>query len=147
MTTTLKRAALGFAAVLLSVGAYAASQDQNTSQMPPPFRGGRGGPERFGGPGGPGGPMAMLPMLGRELQLTETQRDQIKAMADTHRDEWKTLGDRGRTAREALHAAITAETVNESLIREKAAEAAAVDADMAVARAHAHAEGTADSDR
>ena len=35
---------------------------------------------------------------------------------------------------------MTADTVDEALIRQQSAEVAAVDADMAVARAHAHAE-------
>lgn len=136
MTITVKRAALGLAAALLSVGVYAASQDQNTNQTPPPFRGGPG----RGGPGGRfGGPMGLLP-FGRELNLTDAQRDQVKAIADSHRDEWKALGDRGRAAHEALQAAISADAVNESVIREKAAEVAAVEADLAVARAKAHAE-------
>src|SRR5437868_6103243 len=151
MTTTVKRAALAAAAALLSVGVYAASQDQNTNQPAAPFKGlrwaqgpgggGGRGPGRFGGPLGAGGPMGMLPpMLGRELQLTDAQRDQIKSIADSHRDEWKALADRQRAAHEALQAAVTAEAVNESAIREKSAELAAVEADAAVARAHAHAE-------
>lgn len=140
MTTIVKRVALGVAAALLSVGVYAATQDQNTNQTPPPFRGGRGPQGRFGGPGGPGGPMGMLPMFGRELDLSDAQRQQVKAIADAHRDEWKALADRGRAAHEALQAAITADVVNESVIRERAAEVAAVEADAAVARAKAHAD-------
>jgi Spy/CpxP family protein refolding chaperone len=101
-------------------------------------RRGQGG--RFGGPGGPGGPMGMLPMLGRELNLTPAQRDQIKAIADSHKDEWKALADRERVARTVLNDAIGADTLNEAAIRQKSAEAAAVDADLAVARAHARAE-------
>jgi len=139
MTTFVKRAALGLAAALLSVGVYAASQDQNTNQPPPPFRGGPGGPGRFGGPGGPGGPMGMLPFLG-PLELTDAQRQQVKSIADAHRDEWKSLADRGRAAHEALQAAVTADEVNESVIRERSAEVAAVEADAAVARAHAYVE-------
>ena len=82
----------------------------------------------------------MLPMLGPQLGLTDAQKDQIKAIADSHKDEWKALADRGRAAHVALDAAITADTVDEALIRQKSAEAAAVEADMAVARAHARAE-------
>lgn len=136
MTATLKRAALGAAAALLSVGVYAASQDQNTNQTPPPFRG-RGGPGR---PGGPGGPMGMFAMFPRELELTDAQRDQLKTIRDSHADEWKALADRARAAHDALQAAISSEPVNESIIREKSAALAAIEADTAVARAHAHAE-------
>ena len=143
MTATIRRIALGGGAVLLALGVSAGlyASAQNTNQDPPPFRSGRpGGPGRWGGPGGPGGPMGMLPMFGRDISLTDTQRDQIKAVADSHKDEWKALGDRARTAHEALNGAVTADTMDDGLIRQRSAEVAAVDADMAVARAHAHAE-------
>jgi protein CpxP len=84
--------------------------------------------------------MGMLPMLGRQIQLTDAQRDQIKSIADAHKDEWKALADRARTAHGALDDAITADSIDEATIRQKSADVAAVDADMAVARAHAHAE-------
>jgi protein CpxP len=137
VTTIFKRTALGVIAVLLSAGVYAASQDQNTNQPAPPFKGGRGGPGRFGGPGGP---MGILPMFGRELDLTDTQRDQIKAIVETHRDEWSALNDRSRAAHDALQAAVTAAPVNEAVIRDNSAQLAAVEADLAIARAHVHAE-------
>ena len=146
MTATIRRIALGGSAVLLALGVSAGlyASAQNTNQDPPPFRSGRpGGPGRWGGPGGrggPGGPMGMLPMFGREIALSDTQRDQIKAVADSHKDEWTALGDRARTAHEALNDAIIGDTIDDGLIRQKSAEVAAVDADMAVARAHAHAE-------
>jgi protein CpxP len=84
--------------------------------------------------------MGLLPMLGRELQLTDAQRDQVKTIADSHRDEWRGLADRARTAHQALEAAVTGNAIDENLIRGKSAEVAAVEADMAVARAHAYAE-------
>ncbi len=145
MTATMKRLTLGLGAGLLAItavaGTFAHAQDQDR-----PGRPGRAdGPGRFGGPGGPGrggpgGPMGMLPMLGRAVDLTDAQKDQIKTIVDTHKDDWKALADRARTAHQALQAAVVADTVNEALIRQKAAEVAAVDADMAVARARAHAE-------
>jgi Spy/CpxP family protein refolding chaperone len=144
MTATMKRLALtlgaGVIAIGVGAGAYVHAQDQNTHPQTAPFRGrgmGPGGPGRFGGPGGP---MGLLPMLGPRFGLTEAQRDQIKAIADSHKDEWKALADRGRAAHMALDEAITADEVNDALIRQKSTEASAVDADMAVARAHAHAE-------
>jgi Spy/CpxP family protein refolding chaperone len=142
MTATVKRMALtvgaGLIAIGVSAGAYVHAQDQNTSPQAPPFRGRGMGP---GGPGrGPGGPMGMLPMLGPRLGLTDAQQDQIKAIAAAHKDEWKALADRGRAAHLALDDAISADPVNEALVRQKSAEASAVDADVAVARAHAHAE-------
>jgi Spy/CpxP family protein refolding chaperone len=142
MNATVTRMALtlgaGLIALGVSAGAYVHAQDQNTNPQPAPFRGRGLGP---GGPGrGPGGPMGMLPMLGPWLGLTDAQKDQVKAIADAHKDEWKALADRGRTAHLALDAAITADAVDDALIRQKSAEASAVDADAAVARAHAHAE-------
>lgn len=141
MTSTVKRITLGAVAGLLALGlgagAFGHAQDQNPQRPDRSFRGGPGGPGHMGGPGGP---MGMLPMLGRAINLTDAQKDQIKAIADAHKDEWKAIFDRERTAREGLNAAITADTVNDALVRQKSAEVAAVEADAAVARAHAHAE-------
>jgi periplasmic protein CpxP/Spy len=50
--------------------------------QPPQGPGGRGG---FGGPMGPGGPGMGLPML-RELNLTDAQRDQIRAITEQRRE-------------------------------------------------------------
>jgi len=149
MTTPVNRIVLGAGAALLAVGvaagAFVHAQDQNTNRPPRSFMGPggpdwSGGPGRPGGPGRMGGPMGMLPMLGRELNLTDTQRDQIKAIADSHKDEWKSLADRERAARTAVNDLVMADTIDEAAIRQKSAEVAAVDADAAVARAHAHAE-------
>ena len=119
----------------LAAAVHASAQDQNTSKTPAPFMGrGRGGPM------GPGGPMGLLPMLSRELQLTPSQNDQIKAIAATHQNEWKALADRARTAHAGLNTAVTADTLDETTIRARSADVAAVDADIAVARAHANAE-------
>ena len=144
MTATVKRMAItlgaGLIALGVSAGAYVHAQDRNTDQQPPPFHGrgpGPGGPGRFGGPGGP---MGILPMLPPQLGLTDAQRDQIKAIAGAHKDEWKALADRGRAAHEAVNDAVAAETVDDGLIRQKSAEASAVEADMAVARAHTRAD-------
>jgi len=145
MTATVKRTTLGIGAALLAVavsaGAYVHAQDTSGAR-PPQGEGRRGGPGGPGGPGfrGPGGPMGLLPMLGRELELTDAQKDQLKAIADSHKEDWKALADRGRAAHMALNQAVMADTVDEALIRQKSSEAAAVDADMAVARARARAE-------
>ena len=135
---TTRRVAVGIATGVfvlgVGAGAYAAAQSTNQDQRP------RMG--RATGPGGPGrgGPMGMLPMMARELNLTDAQKDQIKAIGESHRQEWKALADRGRSAHEALQQAVTVETVDEALIRQKSAEVAAVEADLAVARARANAE-------
>lgn len=154
MTGTLKHVARGgLLTAALSIAAatlYANAQDVNTSQTPPPFigqggSGAPGGPFRqggwSGGPAmGPGGPLGMLRMLGEQLQLTDAQREQIKAIVQSHRDEWQTLTDRARAAHQALAAAVTADAVDETAIRAKSADVAAIEADMAVAGAHSYAE-------
>ena len=141
MTATVKHVALGLGASILALGVTAGvfvhAQDQNTNEPRRGFMGRGMGP---GGRGGPGGPMGMLPMLGRQLDLTDAQKDQIKTIADSHKADWKTLAERARTAHGALNQAVTADTIDETLIRQRSAEAAAVDADMAVARARVHAE-------
>jgi Spy/CpxP family protein refolding chaperone len=89
---------------------------------------------------GPEGALGILRRLAPRLGLTDAQQDQIKNIAQSHRDEWKALGDRARAAHEALRAAITADTLDDALIRAKSADVAAVQADIAVASAHARAE-------
>jgi Spy/CpxP family protein refolding chaperone len=145
MTATVKRLTLGVGAGLIALtavaGAFVHAQNQDPNSQSRPFRGrGPGGPDGPGGFRGPGGPMGMLPRLGREIALTDAQRDQIKAIAESHKDEWKGLADRERTTHMALIASVTAEPLDEALIRQKSSEVAAVDADMAVARARTHAE-------
>jgi protein CpxP len=133
---------VGAAVVALTVSAGVYASAQNTNPNPHPFmgRGGPGGPGGRGGPMGPDGPLGMLRMLGPRLNLTDAQKEQVKNIAESRRDEWKALGDRARTAHEALHGAITADSVDEALIRQRSAEVAAVEADLAVAQARTHAE-------
>jgi len=153
MTTVSKRVALAASAGLIALGISAGvrASAQNTNQEPGVFSrmvqrpGGPAGPMGRGGPGGwldpeRGGPLGMLRMFGARLNLTDAQREQLKNIAQARRDEWRTLGDRARTARESLIDAVTADTIDEALIRARAADVAAVEADMAVASAHAHAE-------
>jgi len=140
---TLTRIGLGIGAIAVTgglvAGAYVSAQD--TGGPRGPFAERRGGPDGFGGPGGPGGPMGALgPMLAAHLSLTDAQKDQLKGIVDSHRDEWKGLGDRAMEARRALHSAVTADAVDEGLIRARAAELATIESDLAVARARIHAE-------
>jgi Spy/CpxP family protein refolding chaperone len=141
MTNTARRLTLGLGIALLALGVSAAAYAavQNTNQGGRPFRGGRGpgGPGRFAGPDGP---MGMLPPLPPFLNLTDAQKDQIKAIASSHTDEWKSLADRARTAHEALMTAEMIDPIDDGVIRQKSAEVASVEADMAVSRAHARAE-------
>ena len=84
--------------------------------------------------------MGLLPMLPPALNLTDAQRQQIRTIADSHRDEWKAFADRARPVHDALRQAITGGTVDDALIRAKSADLAAIEADMNVARAHVGAE-------
>jgi len=147
MTATVKRVTLGFGAGLIALtavaGVFVQAQDQNQDPQAQAHgqRGrGPGGPDGPGRFGGPGGPMGILPMLGRDLGLTDAQRDQVKAIAESHKADWRALADRARDAHMALNEAVTTAPIDEALIRQKSSEVAAVDADMAVARARAYAE-------
>ena len=145
MTATVKRMTLGFGAGLIALtavaGVFVQAQDQDPQARTGGYRGrGPGGPDGPGRFRGPGGPMGMLPMLGPDLGLTDAQRDQVKAIAESHKADWGTLAERARTAHLALYQAVTTAPIVEALIRQKSSEVAAVDADMAVARARAYGE-------
>ena len=104
-----------------------------------PGPGGPGGPGgRRGGPGGPDGG-ALGPMMLERLDLTTDQRDRVRQILDSHRDEQKAIGDRAMKAHEALQEVVTG-TFDESAIRARAADVAAVDADVAVAQARVYSE-------
>jgi len=74
----------------------------------------------------------------RQLGLSDDQKGQIRAAMSAHRDEFKALFDRARTARQAQQAAVEQVPMNEQQIRAAATEVAAVEADMAVLRARVH---------
>ena len=84
--------------------------------------------------------MGALGSVVAHLDLTDAQKDQLKGIMDSHRDESKGLGDRAMKARQALRAAVTADTVDEGLIRTRAAELATIESDLAVAQARIHAD-------
>ncbi len=127
------------AAALLAVAATPLASAQNTNGGPPPFmgRGLRGGPPPNGGPGGLMG--LMPPMLNR-LNLSDQQREQVRAIADTHRDEAQTLFNNERQAHEALQAAITSGTFDEGAVRQQAMTVGQIEADVAVLRARVFSE-------
>jgi periplasmic protein CpxP/Spy len=128
-TTKILTAAL--AVITLGLGGIAMAQ--------PGDGGGRRGGHHFGrgfGPGGPGGPGG-LPL--RQLDLTDAQREQVKGIFDSHKDEFRAIGERMKTARQAQAAAIETQPIDEAAIRAKAADLAAVEADAAVLRAKVQA--------
>lgn len=144
MSSMTRRLALlaGAAVITASIGgAYAHAQNTSGGQGPGMGRrGGPGGPGGHFGPGGPGGPGGLLGPMLRRLNLTDAQREQVKSVVDSHRDDMKALADRGFSARTALQAAIAAEQFDEGAVRARSADVAAVDADMAVLQARIHGE-------
>lgn len=86
-----------------------------------------------------GGPGGIVPAL-RALDLTEAQREQVKGVMDTHKADFDAQFQKLGPARKALQDTITAETLDETAIRQRAAELAAVEADGAVLRAKVHAQ-------
>lgn len=160
MSTITKRFARVVVAAVVSLGLMSADLFAQNTRGGGPFggRGPGGGPGGSAGPGGtwggrgrggPGGPGGMLgpmgipgalPMIAERLDLSDPQRDQVRRIMASHRDEMKALGDRSFEAHQALRATVIAEIVDEAAIRARSTEVAAVEADVAVAHARIHAE-------
>jgi len=92
--------ALGMA---VSLPHMRAQQDPNQGPPPAGRTGGRG--MGRGGPGGPMGPQGMMAGIDPR-DLTDAQREQIKAIRDRHADEMRPVMDRVQTARQALANAV-----------------------------------------
>jgi protein CpxP len=82
--------------------------------------------------------MEMMPF--GQLDLTEAQRAQVRSLVEAHRAATAPVLERARTARQALHEAVTASAVDEAAIRARSAELASAEADLTVARARMHAD-------
>lgn len=135
MTKTFKLVAGTSLALALVIGARVAVTAAREQGPRGPM-----GQMRHGGPGGPGrGPGGIIPGL-RALDLTATQREQVKAAMESHKVELETQAKAMQTARQALHAVVTTDTFDEAAIRLKSADVAVVEADGAVLRAKVHAE-------
>ena len=93
------------------------------------------GPRSFRDGGGPRGMFAGL----RQLDLSEDQREELRALREQNRGEGEARREQLRIARQALTDAVMTDAVNESLIRALAAELATLEADAAVQTAHRHA--------
>ena len=100
------------ALITLLAGGAALAQSQG-----PGGRRGPGGPGEFGlgGPGGRGGPGGGLPI--RELNLSETQQQQIRDVTEQYREQNRGAAEQLRTAMEAQRKAVETLPVNEGLIR------------------------------
>lgn len=104
----MKNTLLGAIVVALGLGATVPfvgwAQDQPQAQAGQMRGGGRG----FGGPGGRmGGPMGGA-LAFREVMrdLTDAQREQVKAIHERHADRIRPLAERARATREAVNDAV-----------------------------------------
>jgi protein CpxP len=138
MTLTRTGLIVGATTIALGLAAGAYTFAQNPDGPRGSFGDRRGG---RGGPGGFDGPMAMLaPRMAERLGLSEAQRDQIRSIVDSRREDMRGLGEKARAAREALQEAVTAEVMDEGLIRARAADLATIESDLVVARARLRSE-------
>ncbi len=79
--------------VVLSAAVFAFSQRPDGPPQGPPMGPGGG----FRGPGGPGGPRGRLGPFGRDLNLTDDQKAQIKKIQDSFAEGDRALFDQMRT--------------------------------------------------
>ena len=106
----MKNTLLGAIVVALGLGATVPFVELGAGSAAGARPGAAGG-TAAGGPGGPGGRMGG-PMGGpfafREVMrdLTDAQREQVKAIHERHADRIRPLAERARTAREALDTAV-----------------------------------------
>jgi Spy/CpxP family protein refolding chaperone len=115
MRTSLTRIVSGAGAAIVTVGLIAtvphmiAAQDQTQPQTERvrPDRRGLGGPGAHGGRGGRmGGLMAGGPLREVMRDLTDAQREQVRAIHERHAERMRPLFERTHAAREALNAAV-----------------------------------------
>lgn len=124
---------IGGLVALLAGGAGLAAHTQ-------PGPGGPGIGQRRG-PGGPGGPRGFTRDLGlRGLDLTDAQRDQVRAIMETHREAFQQIGTRLRDAHRGMAQAAQADAVNEAEVRTRSTEVAAAMADQVILRARVRGE-------
>jgi len=110
------------ASLLVAVAAYA----QTPTQTSPPAR--PKAPARAVAPGA--GPVA-------GLNLTQSQRDQLRSIREAQRPETQALREKMRAARQVLHEVMSADVPDEAAVRAAAAAVAALQADQAVLLARA----------
>jgi Spy/CpxP family protein refolding chaperone len=84
--------------------------------------------------------MGLAPMMLGRLNLTSDQQDRVKQIMDSHKQDQQAIGKRAMAARDALESAVTSPSFDETVIRQRAADVAAVDADQAVMRARIYAQ-------
>jgi len=98
-----------------------------------------GGPGGRGGRGGPGGPGELgLPLA--QLNLTDSQRQQVRELTRQRQQSGAQVQQRLRTAMDARRAAIDAAPVNEGAIRATTADLVAAETEAAILQAHLRAD-------
>jgi Spy/CpxP family protein refolding chaperone len=84
------------------------------------------------------GPLGRI--ASRRLGLTDAQKQQLKGVADAHRDETTALRQRLLAARTGLREATAATPLDEALVKQRRADLSAVRADRTALRARIRAE-------
>lgn len=112
---------------VLATGTSAFAQGQG--------RRGGGRPGAESGLGGPGQGMRGFGLGVRNLDLSDAQRQQIRAIATKAREDSRPLADRLRQAADARRKAMAVTPVDENQIRSTTQALASAQADVAVARA------------
>jgi Spy/CpxP family protein refolding chaperone len=98
-----------------------------------------GGPGGRGGRGGPGGPGELgLPLA--QLNLTDSQRQQVRELTRQRQQSGEQIQQRLRTAMDARRAAMDAIPVNEGAIRATTADLVAAETEAAILQAHLRAD-------
>jgi Spy/CpxP family protein refolding chaperone len=104
-----------------------------------PDGGGRPGPGGRGGRGGPGGPGDLgLPLA--QLNLTDSQREQVRELTRQRQQNGEQIQQRLRAATDARRAAMDAVPVNEGAIRATTADLVAAETEAAILQAHLRAD-------
>lgn len=103
------------------------------SQGPQGPRGGGGG--FHGGPGGHGGPHDGLGPLGRDLNLTDEQKAQIKKITDSFAESTKALHDQLHALHESQPDPFSGAAFDEGAVRAAAEARAKVEVELEVAHA------------
>jgi Spy/CpxP family protein refolding chaperone len=141
----MKNTFLGAIVVALGLGATVPyvgwAQDQPAAQQQPTRRGGRGdgGPGRPGGPGGRmGGPMGAFAFGAVMRDLTDAQREQVKAIHERHADRIRPLAERAMAAREAVNNAVI--SGNESNLQALSIEVGNAETELTFAQAQVQSE-------
>ena len=97
---------------------------------------GRAGPPGLRGEmrgGRAGSPAGMLPL--RQLDLTDAQRQEVRAIFDQNQSMLRATGEQLGRAKQALHEVVTSDWVNESEIRARAETLGLAEGEAAVVRA------------